>query len=345
MPARAALWGPATDMGGAWVDDLVLRPRCARDLPGRLGGCEPGHRARQEDSQRRQEFLRTGIRHGGHVHLHHHRRVTIGMASRPLGVCRLARMIRRAHRARRRARRRRPGLALVPAGADAASGSGPCCATCCSSATTGTAPPTWSSRARSGALARINIIPDIDERMREIAVEPGAARLLPRDPPGRSARATTSSSTTCSRRTTAGVLYVSRPSLADVVAINLRTQKIIWRTKVDGQPRRPHGDLARRQARARVGVDRPRSSTSSTRRPAQIVARIPSGDQPHENNFSKDGKLVYHASIGSVYTPQRRPASTPPRASASSRSSTRATGRSSRRSTWARSSTSSASRT
>jgi DNA-binding beta-propeller fold protein YncE len=39
-----------------------------------------------------------------------------------------------------------------------------------------------------------------------------------------------------------------------------------------------------------------------------IVARIPSGDQPHENNFSKDGKLVYHASIGTVYTPTDEPA-------------------------------------
>jgi len=39
-----------------------------------------------------------------------------------------------------------------------------------------------------------------------------------------------------------------------------------------------------------------------------IVARIPSGDQPHENNFSQDGKLVYHASIGTVYTPLDEPA-------------------------------------
>jgi DNA-binding beta-propeller fold protein YncE len=38
-----------------------------------------------------------------------------------------------------------------------------------------------------------------------------------------------------------------------------------------------------------------------------IVAKIPSGDQPHENNFSRDGKLVYHASIGSVFTPADDP--------------------------------------
>ena len=39
-----------------------------------------------------------------------------------------------------------------------------------------------------------------------------------------------------------------------------------------------------------------------------IVAKIPSGDQPHENNFSRDGKLVFHASIGTVFTPTDDPA-------------------------------------
>jgi DNA-binding beta-propeller fold protein YncE len=33
-----------------------------------------------------------------------------------------------------------------------------------------------------------------------------------------------------------------------------------------------------------------------------IAGRIPSGDSPHENNFSSDGKLIFHASIGTVYT-------------------------------------------
>ena len=37
----------------------------------------------------------------------------------------------------------------------------------------------------------------------------------------------------------------------------------------------------------------------------QIVSRIESGDQPHENNFSADGTKIFHASIGTVYTPVR----------------------------------------
>jgi YVTN family beta-propeller protein len=37
------------------------------------------------------------------------------------------------------------------------------------------------------------------------------------------------------------------------------------------------------------------------------VGRFPSGDSPHENNYSKDGSKIFHASIGLVYTPADRP--------------------------------------
>ena len=39
----------------------------------------------------------------------------------------------------------------------------------------------------------------------------------------------------------------------------------------------------------------------------KIVGEFASGDQPHENNYSKDGKLIYHASIGQVFTPTDDP--------------------------------------
>jgi hypothetical protein len=35
--------------------------------------------------------------------------------------------------------------------------------------------------------------------------------------------------------------------------------------------------------------------------------QFPSGDSPHENNFSKDGSRIFHASIGMVYTPTDEP--------------------------------------
>ena len=39
----------------------------------------------------------------------------------------------------------------------------------------------------------------------------------------------------------------------------------------------------------------------------KIVTTFPSGDSPHESNYSRDGKLIYHASIGMVYTPADQP--------------------------------------
>jgi DNA-binding beta-propeller fold protein YncE len=39
----------------------------------------------------------------------------------------------------------------------------------------------------------------------------------------------------------------------------------------------------------------------------QEVGQFPSGDSPHENNYSADGQRIYHASIGLVYTPADQP--------------------------------------
>jgi hypothetical protein len=39
----------------------------------------------------------------------------------------------------------------------------------------------------------------------------------------------------------------------------------------------------------------------------EIVGNFASGDTPHENTYSRDGKRIYHASIGTVYTPTDDP--------------------------------------
>ena len=82
-------------------------------------------------------------------------------------------------------------------------------------------------------LARINIIPDIDERMAEIQSDPErfgyylAIRELVGE--GHDQYVDDMFSSHDGR-----YLYVSRPSLADVVAFDLRTREIVWRVKVDG---------------------------------------------------------------------------------------------------------------
>jgi hypothetical protein len=150
-------------------------------------------------------------------------------------------------------------------------------------------------------LARINIIPDIDERMEEIQSDPErlgyfhAIRQLVGE--GHDQFVDDMFSSHNGR-----VLYVSRPSLADVVAINLRTRQIIWRTKVDGN-RADHMAISPDGRHVLVSASTAKVVDVIDTKTGEIVARIPSGDQPHENNFSKDGKFVYHASIGSVFTP------------------------------------------
>jgi DNA-binding beta-propeller fold protein YncE len=155
-------------------------------------------------------------------------------------------------------------------------------------------------------IARINIIPDIDERMKEIQADPerygfflGIRQLVGE---GHDQFVDDMFSSHNGR-----VLYVSRPSLADVVAINLRTRQIIWRTPVDGN-RADHMAISPDGKHLLVSASTAKVVDVIATKTGAIVARIPSGDQPHENNFSKDGKLVYHASIGTVYTPSDDPA-------------------------------------
>jgi YVTN family beta-propeller protein len=122
------------------------------------------------------------------------------------------------------------------------------------------------------------------------------------------------------------VLYVSRPSLADVIALNLRTQKIIWRTKVDGT-RADHMAISPDGRHVLVSASTAKVVNVIDTKTGEIVARIPSGDQPHESNFSRTALAsTTRASARSIRRRTSR-SSTPSRASASSRSSTRPTGR------------------
>ena len=102
-------------------------------------------------------------------------------------------------------------------------------------------------------------------------------------------------------------LYVSRPSFADVVGIELATGKIAWRVKVDGY-RADHMAISPDGSRLLVSASTAKVVDVIDPRAGRIVGRFPSGDQPHENNYSRDGRLIYHASIGAVFTPTDEPA-------------------------------------
>jgi hypothetical protein len=155
-------------------------------------------------------------------------------------------------------------------------------------------------------LARLDIIPDIDERMVEIAADPvrlgfflGIRQLVGE---GNDQFVDDMYATRDGR-----LLVVSRPSLADVVGIRIRTGEIAWRFPVEGQ-RSDHMALSPDGRHVAVSASTGNVVHILDVRTGEEVGRFASGDSPHENVYSKDGERIYHASIGHVWTPADQPA-------------------------------------
>jgi YVTN family beta-propeller protein len=99
-----------------------------------------------------------------------------------------------------------------------------------------------------------------------------------------------------------GTLYISRPSLGDVVAFDMVTGAQVWRVNVSGfradhMALSPDGSELLVSATTANVIDVIDTST------ATIVDRIPAGTFPHENEYSEDGELIYNGSIGNVILP------------------------------------------
>jgi DNA-binding beta-propeller fold protein YncE len=154
-------------------------------------------------------------------------------------------------------------------------------------------------------LARINIVPDLQPRLAEIRSDPArlAYFLAIRQAVGEGHDQFVDDAFTSPN---GRLLYVSRPSLADVVAISLRTKRIVWRVRVEGY-RSDHMAISRDGRRLLVSASTARKVHVIDTRAGRIVGSFESGDQPHENNFSKDGTRIFHASIGQVFTPTDDP--------------------------------------
>jgi YVTN family beta-propeller protein len=104
------------------------------------------------------------------------------------------------------------------------------------------------------------------------------------------------------------LLVVSRPSFADVVWIDLASGKIVAEQQMDGY-RTDHMAVSPNGRRLLVS-----DSTANTvheyvmggaghKRTGTRLRSFESGDTPHENNYTRNGKRIFHASIGRVYTP------------------------------------------
>ncbi|MEM1263278.1 MAG: serine/threonine protein kinase [Pseudomonadota bacterium] len=96
-------------------------------------------------------------------------------------------------------------------------------------------------------------------------------------------------------------LIVSRPSFADVVAIDVESGQVDWRFEVAGF-RSDHMALSPDGRHVAVSA-----STGNVVHVIDVATgrefgRFPSGDSPHENVYSKDGSHIFHASIGRVFS-------------------------------------------
>jgi len=155
------------------------------------------------------------------------------------------------------------------------------------------------------SVARLNIIPDREERMAEILLDPErlgyflAIRLLVGE--GNDQFVDDMYSSNDGR-----LLIVSRPSFRDVIGMDIASGEIVWRFVVDGQ-RSDHMGLSPDGKHVAVSASTGNVVHILDVETGQEVGRFPSGDSPHENTYSEDGERIYHASIGLVYTPADQP--------------------------------------
>jgi YVTN family beta-propeller protein len=150
-------------------------------------------------------------------------------------------------------------------------------------------------------LARINTIPDKEERLAEIQRDPVrlAFFLGIRHAVGEGNDQFTDDMFTSHD---GRFVYVSRPSFADVVGIRLATQRIVWRFPMEGY-RSDHMAISPDGESLLVSDSTANKVHRLDTRTGRKTGEFPSGDSPHENNYSRDGSLIFHASIGRVYTP------------------------------------------
>ncbi|WP_326574103.1 YncE family protein [Streptomyces sp. NBC_00487] len=149
-------------------------------------------------------------------------------------------------------------------------------------------------------VGRVNVIPDKDARMAEINADPirWIAFMTIRNSVGEGHDQFVDDMYSTPDGAS---MVVSRPSFADVVSINLTTGAINWRFPVAGY-RSDH--MAVSPDGKRVAVS---ASTSNTVHVLDIVTgkqlgSFKTGDKPHENIFTSDGKYIWNMAIGDVNT-------------------------------------------
>ena len=97
------------------------------------------------------------------------------------------------------------------------------------------------------------------------------------------------------------VLYVSRGHLGDVAAFDLATGRLLWRVPVGGF-RADHMTLSADGSRLYVSALTANKVTVVDTGRAEVAGSFATGNWPHDNRISRDGKRVFNASIGTIAT-------------------------------------------
>jgi YVTN family beta-propeller protein len=155
-------------------------------------------------------------------------------------------------------------------------------------------------------IGEVNVIPDKEQRLWEIYLDPIrlAFFLGIRETVGEGHDQFVDDMYTTPD---GSALVVSRPSFADVVSIDLADGGVNWRFPVSGY-RADH--MAVSPDGTRVAVS---ASTGNTVHVLDIntgrqVGSFRTGDKPHENLYTRDGRYLWNASIGEVNTALDDPA-------------------------------------
>jgi hypothetical protein len=155
-------------------------------------------------------------------------------------------------------------------------------------------------------LGRIDVVPDYEERMQEIALNPYrlayflAIRELIGE--GNDQFVDDMYSSNDGR-----LVVISRPSFGDVVAISLATREIVWRFAVAGV-RSDHMAVSPDGRRVVVSASTGNVVHVLRMKDGKELGQFESGGSPHESVFIDGGRKILHASIGMVYSPLDQPA-------------------------------------
>ncbi|WKB51323.1 YncE family protein [Eleftheria terrae] len=149
-------------------------------------------------------------------------------------------------------------------------------------------------------LGSVNVIPDLRQRLLEmdplrravyevVKLQKGGDRFvddLALSPDGRT-------------------LYVSRSNLVDVVALDLTQpgHPLLWRHALPGI-NADHMGISPDGGRIVVSASSENQAFVIDTRTGALAGRFATGDFPHQNDYSPDGRLIYNTSIGNVLLPR-----------------------------------------